>query len=167
MNMKTGFIALFVIVLIVLSCKKSSTDEYCWQLVDAVGNPINAVCNKTESEMQISYPNTCSYYKLGDEYCWFADGNVFIKNKPEDYVTRFLHCYGYNNAVKVTCDYCQNWYTRQKNTYKPNNTLSFSPVRIEQYCGDTVHTLFQGREITLRETTDSLITIQFSNNGIF
>ncbi|MEP6950295.1 MAG: hypothetical protein ABI863_13505 [Ginsengibacter sp.] len=29
------------------------------------------------------------------------------------------------------------------------------------YCGDTARTFFQGREIVIRETTDSLKTLQF------
>ena len=167
MKIKTRLIILSVIIFSIFSCKKAFDERYCWQIIDGLGNPINSVCDKTESEMQSSNPSPCSYYKLGDEYCWFIDGNIFIKDKPEDFINRFLKCHNYTSAVKVACDYCQNWYTRQKNTYKPNNTFTFSPVHIDRYCGDTVHTLFQGREIIIRETTDSLITLQFSNNGVF
>lgn len=168
MKMKTILATSFITMFILLSCKKESNNKYCWQLVDALGNNLNAICNKTESEMQASYSNSCSYYKIGDEYCWLVDNNIFITNKPEDFITRYMHCYGsYTTYQKVACDYCQKWYSRQKNTYKPNNTFSFSPVHLQQYCGDTVHTLFQGREIVLRETSDSLITLQFSNNGVF
>lgn len=137
--------------------------------MDAYGNPMYTVCGATESELQVTYPNPCNYYKLGGkEYCWYLNSNgVFIKNKPEDYIQRLKQCFNFSNAVKVDCDYCQTWYTRQKNTYKPTNTFAYSPVRIQQYCGDTVHTLYQGRVIVLRETSDSLITVQFSNNGSF
>jgi hypothetical protein len=161
-------------LLTILSCKKETNkietndDKYCWQLIDPLGNPLDSVCNKNETDMQALYPNVCSYYKIGDEYCWLIDSNIFVPNVPEDYITRFLHCYGnFTNYQKVPCDYCQKWYSRQKNKYKPNDTFTFSPVHLQQYCGDTVHTLFQGREIILRETSDSLITLQFSNNGIF
>lgn len=167
MKIRSNFVMLFFAMFMVLSCKKASKEEYCWQLIDPLGNPINSVCGKTESEMQASYPTPCSYYKLGNSYCWFIDGTIFMKDKPEDYISHFLQCYNHTSATRVACDYCQNWYTRQKNTYKPSNTFSFFPVHVEQYCGDTVHTLFQGKEIILRETTDSLITLQFSNNGIF
>jgi hypothetical protein len=164
---RTKLFILFLLMLTIVSCKKASNEEYCWQLIDPLGNPINSVCGKTESEMLSSYPTPCSYYRLGNNYCWFIDGTIFLKDKPEDYINHFLQCYNHTSAIRVTCDYCQNWYTRQKNTYKPNNTVSFGPILVKQYCGDTVNTLYQGREITLRETTDSLIKLQFSNNGIF
>ena len=167
MKIMTTFIILLVpIVIGISSCKKNKT--YCWQLIDAFGNEMYSVCDKTEAEMKASYPNPCNYYKLeSTDYCWYVDGHIFIKNKPEDYINHMLQCFGFSSATKVACDYCQTWYTRQKNIYKPNNTFSYSTVRSQQYCGDTVRTLFQGREVVLRETADSLIKMQFSNNGIF
>lgn len=118
--------------------------------------------------MQSLYPNSCAYYKIeGEEYCWFVDGSSFIKNATESSLKHHLQCYGGVQVIKVDCDYCQNWYSREKNTYKPNSTFFYSPVHVQRYCGDTVHTFFQGREIIVRETADSLITLQFSNNGIF
>jgi len=165
-------IAVYLIVLVLpsfigFSCKKESAKTYCWQLTDPIGNTLNSVCGKTEAQMQVSYSNPCTYYKLGDEYCWYIDNMIFITNKPQDFIDRYLHCFGHTSAIKVACDYCQTWYTREKYTYKPNNTFTYSQVRVQQYCGDTVHTLYQGREIILRESNDSLITLQFSNNGIF
>ena len=134
-----------------------------------MGNNMNAVCSKTSAEMQADYPNPCTYYKLdGEEYCWLIGSNTFVKNATQHKINQVLQCF-YNSSVqalKVSCDYCQLWYTRQKSTFKPNNTVFYSPVRAEQYCGDTVRTLFQGRQIVLRETNDSLIVLQFSNNGI-
>lgn len=163
-------IARYLIVLLLplfigLSCKKEP--EFCWQLTDTLGNPLNSICGKTEAEMQASYPNPCTYYKMGDVYCWYIDSLSFIKDEPQDYIDRMRNCYSFTSAVKVPCDYCQKWYTRQKAVYKPDNTYTLSVTWVQQYCGDTVHTLFQGREIILRESSDSLITLQFSNNGTF
>jgi len=135
--------------------------------MDPLWNPLNSVCDKTEAEMQASYPNPCTYYKIGDNYCWYIDNSIFIKDRPQDFIDHYQRCFGFTSAVNVACDYCQTWYTREKYAYKPDNTFSFSQVRVQQYCGDTTHTLFQGREIILRESNDSLITVQFSNNGIF
>ena len=167
MRQNISLLAIFLIVFMGSSCKKDSEEEYCWQLMDALGNPINTVCNKTESEMQAAYPNPCTHYRLGTAYCWYIDGSIFVKDKTEDYINRYKQCYGNVNAVKVACDYCEKWYTRQKHTYKPNNTFFYSPIENKQYCGDTAQTLFQGREIILRETADSLVTVKFSNNGVF
>jgi len=165
--MKNSLVTLLATILLFGSCKKESPNNYCWQHLDVSGNSINIVCNKTEAEMQALYSNSCSYYKVGYNYCWMIGSHIFIADKPEDFITRYLQCYGNTSAVKVACDYCQQWYSRQKYAFKSNSTFTYSPVKVEQLCGDTVHTLFKGREIILRETADSLITLQFSNDGSF
>jgi len=164
--MRTAFLFMLLVV-VAPSCIKGAK-KHCWQLVDAFGNELYSVCDKTEAEMKASYPSSCNYYKLGGtNYCWLIDDNIFIKDKPQEYVDIVLHCFNHTNARKVACDYCQTWYTRQKSIYKPNNTFRYSTVTAQRLCGDTVHTLFNGREIILRETTDSLIVLQFSNDGKF
>ncbi len=164
--MKARFFTLLALIFISTGCEKPE-DEFCWQVVDAFGNDVQQLCGKTERQMKEDFADPCSYYKVGENFCWYIEGTIFIKNKPEVYVHRFTICFGYTNAVKVDCDYCQKWYTREKHTYKPAGTFHFSQIKVQQYCGDTAQTLFQGREIILRETTDSLIIVQFSNNGIF
>ena len=166
--MKNLLTVLTISAIVNFSCKKDSNNQYCWQILDAIGNRLNTVCNKTESEMQSVYPSPCLYYKIGDNYCWFLGNATFLKNVPEDFAIRYIYCHNnYTTYQKVACDYCQNWYSRQKKLYKPNNTFIYSSIYLQLYCGDTVRTLFQGREIILRETADSLITLQFSNNVIF
>jgi hypothetical protein len=167
--MRTKASAFFIILVMLTSssCIKVS-NKHCWQLLDAFGNDVGTVCDKSEAQMKASYPSSCNYYKLGGtNYCWLIDNNIFVKDKPQEYIDLFLHCYNYANAKKVACDYCQIWYTRQKNIYKPANTFRYSTVTIQRLCGDTVHTLFPGREIILRESADSLIVLQFSNDGKF
>ena len=158
---------IFFCCLIFYSCEKEN-GEFCWALVDQLGNEYGQICHKSEAEMRDAYPGTCTYYKTGTNYCWLLDGTIFVENRPEDYIVRFKNCMGgYTIAEKVPCDYCGRWYTREKHLYKPSGSFVYSQVRVQQYCGDTVHTLFQGREIILRETADSLITLKFSNNGTF
>jgi hypothetical protein len=167
MKAKTALFAAILIIFTASSCIKAG-NKYCWQTLDAFGNPVITVCDKSEAQMKASYPSPCNYYKLSDnQYCWLIDSNIFIKDKPEDYINHYLQCYNHTSAKKVPCDYCQTWYTRQKSTYKPNNTFRYSIVTMQRLCGDTVHTLFPGREIILRETADSLIVLQFSNDGKF
>ena len=120
--------------------------------------------------MQALYPNACNYYKIeGEEYCWFVNGQDFVENETESALRKFLECQGQvqPQIVKVPCDYCQDWYTREKHTYKPTGTFRYTSIVTRQFCGDTARTLFQGRQIILRETTDSLSILQFSANGIF
>jgi hypothetical protein len=161
------------------SCKKDSNKKYCWQLIDQVGNKMGVVCDKTEAELlactsngtcgiSITTPlNPCSYYKVeGEELCWYVD-NRYILKATENEINHLRKCFNLTTAaIKVDCNYCQNWYTREKRTYKPNSTFSYSPVTHKLYCGDTTRTLYQSREIILKNDADSLIVIQFSNNGV-
>ena len=165
--MKRAAIFIFA-VFILCCCRKDSNKKHCWRLLDALGNAYGDVCDKSEKDMEAAY-SPCNYYKLGEEeFCWWIDNAIFIKNMPQDFIDHFMQCNpGRTNAVKVACNYCQNWYTRQKNIYKPTGSFTYGMVRTERFCGDTVQVLFQGKEIILRETADSLIKLQFSSNGIF
>jgi hypothetical protein len=161
---KIGII--ITLLFIAVACKKNKT--HCWQLVDAFGNELNTVCGKTEEEMQAAYPSPCNYYKTGEpKYCWYASNGSFIKDKPEAYIAKMQQCFSFPTPVKVACDFCLTWYSRQKKIYKPANTVTYSTVTVQRLCGDTVRTLYKGREILVRETADSLITIQFSNAPAF
>jgi hypothetical protein len=51
--------------------------------------------------------------------------------------------------------------------YKPSNTATYSKVKTERLCGDTLKTLYNGRKITLRETSDSLIMLEFGTTPYF
>jgi hypothetical protein len=171
MKIKIGFFLALMVGFTGIGCKKNDTgvgifSRGCWGLIDAAGNKMGTVCGTTGIEME-AYYNPCSYYRLGEEACWLLDGRTYVENVPEDYVKLIIKCFGHTSYTKVACGYCQRWYTRQKNIYKPTNTATYSPIRLQQLCGDTVHTLFQGRQITLRETTDSLITLEFSNTGYY
>ena len=173
MKIKITILVILVAFLTGIGCRKhddpkTEDTKYCWMVLDGSGVPMGKICDRSETEMKDSLPNVCFYYKLGDpEYCWLVDGSTYIENVPENYIKQFLTCYNKTAYKKVDCGYCQNWYTRQKNTYKPANTVTYSPVKVQRLCGDTLKTLYQGRQITLRESTDSLIVLQFSNNGSF
>lgn len=169
--MKRGFGTLVTVLLVLLTgCKKSgpaSEQRFCWQLVDAYGNYLQKICGKTESEIKSLYPNSCSYFKsVGEKSCWLV-GNRFLLAMTQEEVDLYRQCFHPNSAtpVKVDCNYCQKWYHREKRTYKPASTITYSQVTAEQFCGDTTAKLYQGRQIVLRETADSLIVLQFSNNG--
>ncbi len=162
-------ISLFVLV-IISSCKKESNNQACWQVIDQLGNDVGTVCNKTEAAMLAQYQSPCAYYRTGGEkFCWLIGGSQFLKDATEEKLNHTIRCFysATPSVTKVACDYCQAWYTREKRIYKPNNTFSYSQVRSEQFCGDTARTLFQGKQVTIRETGDSLIAVQFSNNGSF
>ena len=150
---------------IVAGCTKGSK-EFCWELVDQFGNLTGSVCNKTEAEMQRLYPSSCSYYKTnGEKFCWLI-GQTFLSNSTVEKANYYSRCFGSGaTPTKVECNYCGRWYHRIKRTYKPTNTFVIYEVKVEQFCGDTAKTLYQGRQIILKDTPDSLIVRQFSNNG--
>lgn len=148
-------------VLLICSCSKNK--EHCWDIFDALGNQIKKECGKTEKEIAEQYG---IYYDRSDapKYCWKV---VYPGNGPFGYAENVsekmigIYSSGALNKEKVACGYCQNWMSRQKNLYKPTGNFAYSPAHVERYCGDTCATIFAGRILTLRETADSLITLEF------
>ncbi|MCS3802267.1 hypothetical protein [Niastella sp. OAS944] len=175
MKIKISFLVISMTLFISIGCGKKDHGEpaveepkYCWMLIDQAGNLMGRICDRTEKQMSDSVPS-CNYYKLGgEELCWLIDGTNYIEKKPEEYVKLVIKCFGQKNSYKkVDCGYCQVWYTRQKSIYKPDNTATYSKVKVERLCGDTVKTLYNRRNVTIRETTDSLIVIEFGNSPTF
>lgn len=139
--------------------------KYCWGLVDEYGGAAGEVCGKSLSQMKAEYPDACRYYRQGRGSCWLAD-QLFIENKSEGYVDFLIRCKG-SVAVKVDCGDCMNWYNRQKHVHKESGYFFFTRITSAGYCGDTLKSLYNRREIILRETADSLIIVQFSNDAKF
>lgn len=112
------------------------------------------------------YPGGCGYYKTGGEkFCWTVNGN-FLKEVTQAEAEYYARCFGGNaTPAKVDCNFCGRWYHREKRTYKVTNTATYSPVRIETFCGDTAKTIFHGRQVIKKDSPDSLIVLQFSSDG--
>jgi len=179
--MKTFFSAVLICAAFFIGCKKETEKRYCWQLIDNAGNDLDSVCDKTEAELLDCVKNNtcgtylnggsitnCNYYKIdGARSCWKIN-NSYFRDLTESQANLYARCF-YGNAVptKVDCSFaCQRWFHREKKTYKPNNNITYSYITQENFCGDTVLTLYQGRQIIRKDDADSLIVIQFSNNGI-
>lgn len=151
----------FSILFLIVACNKNK--DYCWQLYDALGNEAGIVCDKTESEMAAQYGNF--YYDRADakKYCW----KIQYQNGPITYADNLsekmagIYFQGAILLEKFTCGYCQKWMSREKGLYKPTGNFAYKPAKVEQLCGDTCNTLFPGRIIILRDTPDSLITVEF------
>jgi hypothetical protein len=178
--MKTVIRTLFICFILFTSCKKESSTKHCWQLVDNAGNNLAIVCNKTESQLIACVNNSscgsfvnggsisnCNYYNTdGDRFCWKI-GTAYLRDLTEGQAAMYARCY-YSNAtpVKTDCSFaCTRWYHREKRTYKPTSNITYSTITFENFCGDTLTTLYQGRQIVRKDDADSLIVIQFSNNG--
>lgn len=170
-KLKSGAVSILVTLFLLTGtgCKKGYpllAQRFCWQVIDNFGSPMQEVCNKTEAEMKARY-NSCNYYKnSGEKACWWADG-MFLENMTKEGADLHVRCFWPNAgaAVKVACHFCQTFYHRRKMTYKPANTITYSPVSRERFCGDTSATLYHRRQVILKDTPDSLIVLQFSNNG--
>jgi hypothetical protein len=177
MRKSLTFLSLFVFVLF-SGCKKESNKRACWMIVDFSGTDVTTICNKTEAELlecanngTCGYGGTgitsCNYYKVeGEKYCWKI-GTNYINDITENKAKLLATCFfGGATPIKIDCNQsCRLWYHREKKTYKPANTITYSQVRAETFCADTLSKLYQGRQIIKKETADSLIVIQFSNNG--
>ena len=158
-----------VTLLLIYSCKKSDP-SYCWQLIDASGNRLQQVCGKTEAQMQADYPNACRYYRTtGTTYCWLVNGSMYFEGLTEEGIQKTVQCFvgGAATVQKVDCGYCQLFYHRIKRKYKPTGVSTFSGIRGEVFCADTVRVLFNGRQQVLKDTPDSLVVRQYSSNGTF
>ncbi len=164
------FLFLLFIIAASVSCgdKPAVVDEpvqtkFCWKITDFNLILITTVCDKTEAEVAAEYPN--NYYYKSDEplKCWYsANSNTYLPNCPLSLLTKVAPGKVF---VQVNCGYCAFWYHREKKKYLPNNSITYGITRVERLCGDTVLTLFRGREVFLRQSTDSIIVRQFSDNG--
>lgn len=180
--MKLLFTFLTFFIVFFTGCKKNESEKrYCWQLIDNSGNDLTAICDKTEAELLDCVKNNqcgifnngnaitnCNYYKIeGSRFCWKINNN-YLRDLTENQAALYARCfYGNATAVKIDCSFaCTPWYNRRKLTYKPNNSTTYSQITSQIYCGDTLATIYQGRQITIKDDIDSLIVIQFSNNGI-
>jgi hypothetical protein len=172
----------FSFLISISSCKKANenVEKYCWQLLDANGGEVGQVCDKTEAELRdcilsnkcgtfnISNDLSCNYYRAdGEKFCWKIGNVISATGKINEFGANLLaKCYGVTQPpVKTTCIDCARWYVREKKLFKPQNTITYSPLRVPLLCGDTLTKLFQGRQIIRKDDADSLIVIQFSNDG--
>jgi hypothetical protein len=167
---------LLCFTMINISCKKTtSTPEivipevtkFCWVIRDfnslAV---IKTVCEKTAKEIAAEYPSPQYFNHRADEplKCWYATvGERFAKNVPASLIQTHIF-YQNSSFVEVNCNYCGKWYHREKRKYIPDGSFSYSPIYINQICGDSAQTLFRGREVFLRQSVDSIIVRQFSDS---
>jgi hypothetical protein len=168
----------------IVSCKKDKAEDipakHCWQLIDYNGNNLAEICDKTETELIACVTNntcgsflggntinSCNYYQSdGAKFCYQIGSRTTQEPITESHANLLSKCYfGGAAPVKSTCIPCQYWYTRDKKTYKPNNTITYSYVTKTNYCGDTLTKIYQGRQIIKKDDADSLIVLQFSNNG--
>jgi hypothetical protein len=150
-------------VLLFAACSKDKEKEYCWQVYDALGNEIMILCGKTEAQMTADYG---VYFdrENATRYCWkIQQGAGGPFSYPENLTEKMVGIYfpGATVKEKIACGYCQRWASREKGLYKPTGSFAYKPVKAETLCGDTCATLFVGRIITIRDTPDSLITVEF------
>lgn len=164
-----------------MSCKKETEQKHCWQIIDALGNDLDSVCNKTEAELIACINNktcglygfsgnvtACNYYRLDEpKKCWLING-IYYGDITEGQANIFARCFSsVTTPVQTACLTCEWWYHREKSTYRPTNITRYGLIQHERFCGDTTTTLFTGREIVRKDTNDSLVVIQFSKNGRF
>jgi hypothetical protein len=177
--MKLFIAALFILVF--LGCTKEGEQRHCWQIIDALGNHLTEICNKTETELlnctncgvyNGSAPGTplkdmidsCEYYNADDSsYCWSLGNGQFISHEPE----KLMNCFFPGvPRVKVACDSWQLWFTRKQYTYKPTNQITYSFISRYNYSNKDTLALFNSpAQIILVNTADSLIILQRSSTG--
>ena len=169
-------------LLFLISCKRDApaAQKHCWQIIDNVGNAMANICDKTEAELLACVNNgscgsftgitpltSCNYYQTdGPKDCYLINGSV-SEEITESQAKTYANCFGNRSGVytRATCIPCAFWFHRKKSTYKPNNSFTYSTITRQRFCGDTLQTLFPGRQLIIKDDADSLIVIQFSDNG--
>jgi hypothetical protein len=168
----------------IVSCKKDKAEDapakHCWQLIDFNGNQMGEICDKTEAELLACVANSscgsflggnaltsCNYYQSdGEKFCYQIGSSITPDPMTESQAKLIAKCY-YGNAtlIKLDCIACKFWYTREKLQKKPAGNINYSAVTKRNYCGDTLTKIFQGKQVIRKDDADSLVIIQFSNNG--
>ena len=150
------------------SCKKDRVDtKACWQAFDPLGADVKnlVLCDKTKTEAEAAYPQYWFYNSSETKFCWRVqppNSSIFYtSNIPQSMADKMWAAYGYT-YTKVDCNSFCTWKILEKS--KSKVTGFYQPVKqfVETYTTDTCTKLFVGRVVTVRETTDSLITREFT-----
>jgi hypothetical protein len=147
-----------------MACKKDN--KACWQAFDWAGIDVRGlvICDKTQEEAQAAYPQFWFYNSNEAKYCWRLQpanaGVSYTGNIPQSMADKMWAAFGYT-YTKIDCNSFCKWKIFEKS--KSKITGFFQPVSLyyETYTTDTCSKLFVGRVVTVRETTDSLITREF------
>jgi len=171
-------IVLFSISFLIYGCNKNGNNQtYCWQLVDPAGNLLEQLCNMTEDQLThcsfCGYPadstgvtiHSCMYYIATPNEavsCWILNGRLY-KNVTLSYVNHMKSCNGISTAVIADCNttICKNWYCKNVNVSKTTGDSTVYQQDYNQFCGDTLNTLFTGRLVKLYDTKDSVYYREF------
>ena len=165
MKIKTRALSVLVLVMLLNSCKKDS--KTCWYLVDSLGYVIpQAICGKTESEMQAEYGNQYGFFRTSDPtYCWKLTKptypDAYVRNVPQYVIDRYFPGYA---AVTVNCNSFCIWRVLFRHKSKITGLYTPTTVKVETYLNqpiDTCSKLFVGRVVIVSETTDSIHTAEY------
>ena len=173
--MKTGsLITLFLIsVTFLLSGTCNKNDDIplvtnpCWQAFSPLGADVNGllICDKTKAEAEAAWPQYWFYNSTETKYCWRAQQGAnpvfYAGNIPQSMADKMWASYGYT-YVKVDCNSFCNWQILEKHKSKITGLYKPTLLYYETLFPDSCSKLFVGKIVTYRETTDSLITREFS-----
>ncbi|HMJ46536.1 MAG TPA: hypothetical protein VK498_04365 [Ferruginibacter sp.] len=167
--MKRNLMLFLVMCFSFVSCKKESDIKTCWQLVQN-GGLVNGgeICNKTQTEMQDQYGNQFDFFRSSEpRYCWRFNGPQisgygYARNLPQYIIDKYYTPYSYV-SIKINCNSFCNWRMFIRSQSKITGQYQPTLVKNETYLTDTCRTLYVGRIVVVRETTDSLITAEYKN----
>ena len=120
------------------------------------------MCDKTKAEAEAAWPIYWFYRSGEKKYCWhvlIGINDYYLWDVPESMVKKYMEVNGAYQFTKVDCKsfcYCQ-WQEKHKSKI----TGLFTPTLVitENFLSaDTCSKLFVGKVVTIRETSDSLIT---------
>ncbi len=159
-----------VLVLLLGSCSK---EKGCFQVAYNAYIQEEKICDikKSELENNASANNGFVFRASEARFCWkitFSNGqDGYRKNLPESVVKHFFSGNGVSYS-RVSCSTFCSWKVLIRQRSKITGLYNPTLTRQEFFLGaaaDTCSTLFKGREVVLRETADSLITVIYQEEN--
>ncbi|HEX6427422.1 MAG TPA: hypothetical protein VF008_07030 [Niastella sp.] len=162
--MKNLFAA-FLLIALLPGCEKHDDEKACWQAFSPGGGDIPGLilCDKTLAEAEEAHPGMWFYNANENKYCWQLQtpyGIAYIRQVPVSMADKMKTERGYTNT-KMDCNSFCTWTYYDKFKSKITNHYGPTKAHVETYVGDTCSTLYVGRVIVIKETTDSIYTREY------
>jgi hypothetical protein len=168
--MKKILTPIIIFICLTVSCKKNKNE--CWiAFNNASGTDAldgTQVCGGTQAEAEALNPNYWFYSSLEPKYCWrlikVSTGAVsYSANSLTTSIAQRYYVPAGYAITSVDCNSYCTWEFLQKRRSKITGLFNGGPrIMYETYVTDTCSKLFVGKVVNYIETTDSLITREYS-----
>lgn len=156
----------FLVMILFSACKKEGDKKQCWYLLDLNGGQVGQVCDKSKVQMESEYTGSYYFYSTSDPtFCWKiqhpAQPVFYLRNIAQYPIDIALPASQGYSAVKVDCNSFCNWEHQDRRGNKNTGIFTFGIKKVESFLPDSCTNIFAGKEVIIRETTDSVYYRKF------